>query len=65
MTRVERGSVIPFFAMSFVFVALLAVVLSVVGGAAVVSRRTHSAADLAALAGIRVRLRTGRQAATT
>jgi secretion/DNA translocation related TadE-like protein len=51
VTRIERGSVIPFFAASFVLVALLSVILSVVGGAAVVSRRTHSAADLAALAG--------------
>ncbi|HET7691169.1 MAG TPA: Rv3654c family TadE-like protein [Nocardioidaceae bacterium] len=51
MTRPARGSVVPFFAASFVLVALLAVVLSVIGGAAVVSRRTDAAADLVALAG--------------
>lgn len=50
MTRDSRGSVVPFFAASFVLVAVLAVVLSVVGGMAVVTRRTQSAADLAALA---------------
>ena len=51
MTRSQRASVVPYFAASFALVAVLAVALSVVSGAAVVSRRTRSAADLAALAG--------------
>jgi len=51
MSAGQRGSVVPFFATSFVLIALLAVLLSVIGGAAVVSRRARSAADLAALAG--------------
>ena len=51
MTKGERGSVVPFAVGGLVALLLLAVVLSVIGGALVTRRQVQAGADLAALAG--------------
>jgi secretion/DNA translocation related TadE-like protein len=51
VTRGDRGSVVPFAVGGLVTLLLLAVLLSVVGGALVTRRQVQAGADLAALAG--------------
>jgi secretion/DNA translocation related TadE-like protein len=51
MTLDERGGVTPLAVSGIVLCAVVAVLLSILGGALVTVRQTQSAADLAALAG--------------